>query len=645
MFGFSRVGNSRARRSSRGFRPECEPLPDRILPSVVSFRQETGADLAQKVFGVTGKGTAIVLMDRGIDYTDPDFIKPDGTTRIRWMLDLTGQNYNDPNNPPGVEYSEAQINAALHGGPPLAERDAVGHGTLTAGIAAGNGRAFADGKYRGMAPDADLVIVKLVSDGAPAHGDQPAEAPFVGNITQALDWVDQKLTALHEPAVGLMNFGTQAGPIDGTSVISHKIDQVFGSNRPGRIYVSSSGDEGDLPDHAGGGYSNTADTAVHFSNTGTGAVFLQLWYSGNKPANVSLRLDDGTTVGPIGPGQFYNQDGIFLGQYTPGQEPYPYTSTSGDYFVGIVISGHTGGGTLQLRGLSDGSGRFDVYAGNEPQVSFTDHVVPGRLDDTSSTRSAIVVGAYTLQTTYTDIDGISRTVQGDKTGALWSGSSGGPTRDGREFGVDITTPGENVFASYARNSYWATFRFNLIQDGGGWYGRQGATSGAAPIAVGALALMLQEDPALTAEQAREILRATAREDNFTGETPNVSWGYGKLNVFTSVLLAALAGRHPERSVGRHALLVPGSDSPVAPDLAGVVCSLTGRPEVQTVRHSPRVAVADPAHPVAGAVESTPSKPGASAVLGDGLRLGKQRDRNGLEANFGPANGADEFGNV
>ena len=67
-------------------------------------------------------------------------------------------------------------------------------------------------------------------------------------------------------------------------------------------------------------------------------------------------------------------------------------------------------------------------------------------------------------------------------------------------GVDLTAPGHNCFAAYAPNSYWALFSGNLIDDGGGWYGRGGATSGSAPIVLGAVALMLELDPSLTGRQ-------------------------------------------------------------------------------------------------------------------------------------------------
>jgi subtilisin family serine protease len=46
-------------------------------------RQETHTDEAIAKYGVTGKGVTIAILDRGIDWQHPDFIKPDGTTRIK----------------------------------------------------------------------------------------------------------------------------------------------------------------------------------------------------------------------------------------------------------------------------------------------------------------------------------------------------------------------------------------------------------------------------------------------------------------------------------------------------------------------------------------------------------------------------------
>jgi minor extracellular serine protease Vpr len=503
----------------------------------------------------TGKGVIVAILDRGIDWRHPDFIKPDGTTRIKWLLDMTGQNLCD-GSIAAQEYSEAQINAALAGGPAINSRDAVGHGTVTTGLAVGNGSAYANGKYSGIAPEADLIIVKLTSEGAPAHDDQPEEIPFHGCTEEALTWLDEKVTALNQPVVALINSGVQWGPIDGTSAVSRKIDKVFGTSRSGRVYVAASGDEGANSNHAGGSYDNKTDTVVRLQKASADTSYMQLWYTGSLPAEITFTFDDGTIVGPVGPDSFINQNGIEVAQYAPGQEFYPWQSTSGDRAVWIRITGHSDGGSVRIRGLHQGAGRFNVY-GDLSIVSFDDPLVPGRLTDYASTQSAIVAGAHVNLTSYSDIDGITQDVGGEgETGDLWMGSSCGPTREGRLYGVDLTAAGHNAFAAYAPDSYSATFRRNLIQDGGGWYGRAGATSGSAPIVVGAVALLLDVNPSLTASQVRQILRDSATTDIYTGITPNLCWGYGKLNIERALELASMTinevnidvkpGRFPNR---------------------------------------------------------------------------------------------------
>ncbi|TWT39960.1 Subtilase family protein [Phycisphaerae bacterium RAS1] len=509
-----------------------------VTPPVCAMdrvRNETKANLAELRYGVTGQGVTVAIMDRGIDWRHPDFIKPDGTTRIKHLLDMTGQLYCEAGNPQPVEYTEAQINAALLGGPPIDSRDAVGHGTVTAGIAAGNGRAFADDRYRGMAPAADLIVVKIVSEGAQQHEDQPAEAPFIGCYEYALDWLDQKINEVGNPCVAIINAGVQYGPMDGTSAVSRKIDQVFGVDRPGRIYATGTGDEGAYPTHAAADYDDTAATSVRFT-TGGAPWTITAWYTGSQPAEITVRMDDGAVVGPVPAEDYRIENGISIYQYAPGQEFYPWTSTSGDRAVWIGIDGHAGGGQVEIRGTQPGMGHVDLYIADVfLPIVFDDHLVPGRLSDFAATTSALVCGVYVARIEYIDITGTPR---GDTSegvlGGLWNHSADGPTRDGR-LGVDVATPGHHIFAAYGQTSYWKyCCPWNQIQDGGGWYGRQGAASGAGPILVGALALMLEMNPSLTGEEARQILQDTARSDGFTGPTPNTHWGYGKLD-----LLAAL----------------------------------------------------------------------------------------------------------
>src|SRR5260370_3824482 len=114
-------------------------------------RVETRVDEAVARFGVSGKGVIYAMLDRGIDWESNDFRNADGTTRIAYIFDLT-DDAGAADNPyhVGTLYTRNQINAALNGGPRLATRDAVGHGTANTAIAAGNGRN--NPEYRGSAP-------------------------------------------------------------------------------------------------------------------------------------------------------------------------------------------------------------------------------------------------------------------------------------------------------------------------------------------------------------------------------------------------------------------------------------------------------------------------------------------------------------
>jgi subtilisin family serine protease len=523
-----------------------------IFTLLISFATETMALNESRVemrvpeafaaYGVTGKGVTVAVLDRGITWDHPDFIDANGKTRIRAMLDQSGQNYCAANNPQPVEYTEAQINQALAEGGSLGMRDAVGHGTATAGTAAGNGRGLPDGRYQGIAPEADLIIVKMTSESTPAHGDQPAQTGFNGCIDQAIDWAAAKMDELDQPAVLIINSGVQWGPMDGSGAVSRKLAEVFPQDKPGRIVVLPSGDEGSLPNHSGTGFDNTTST-IGFSKASTAFGVMSAWYSGDAPADVTVRFDDGLVIGPIGPGQQQTQDGITVVQYLPGQEFYPWTSDSGDRAVWVGGTGHATTGSFEITARGDGAGYVDLYGdvlgpNLTPIFSMTDHLVPGRLNDYATTPTAIISGDHIIRTSYVDLNGVQRNINDEGvTGGLWLKSSAGPSRDGRDYGVDSTAPGQNMFAPVGPDSWWATSPGNQPQGSEGLYIRFGGTSGSAPLMVGVVALMLQVNPQMTTRQAREILRATARSDEFTGDVPNVDWGGGKTDALEAVTRA------------------------------------------------------------------------------------------------------------
>jgi subtilisin family serine protease len=85
-------------------------------------------------YGLTGKNRVIAIIDSGIDCHHQDFndCTPDNEGKILNTYDATGRN---------------------------SIIDVYGHGTITASIAAGTGYA-SSGKFKGIAPDAGLLIAK-----------------------------------------------------------------------------------------------------------------------------------------------------------------------------------------------------------------------------------------------------------------------------------------------------------------------------------------------------------------------------------------------------------------------------------------------------------------------------------------------------
>ena len=132
---------------------------------------ETGANLLHAGFlnktPYKGKGVIVVIYDTGIDWTHLDFRDPADTTksRILSIWDQTITPNADENSPSGfsygVEYTKEQIENEIDGTPTgfVREKDVNGHGYHVAGIAAGNGNSYFR-KYVGMAPEADIIVVK-----------------------------------------------------------------------------------------------------------------------------------------------------------------------------------------------------------------------------------------------------------------------------------------------------------------------------------------------------------------------------------------------------------------------------------------------------------------------------------------------------
>jgi subtilisin family serine protease len=117
-------------------------------------------------------------------------------------------------------------------------------------------------------------------------------------------------------------------------------------------------------------------------------------------------------------------------------------------------------------------------------------------------------------------------------------SSFGPTVDER-LKPDVSAPGVSVMSSISSfTDANVTIDETTTFKGKSYpFSRLSGTSMSSPATAGVVALMLEANPNLWYNEAKEILIATAREDNRTGVIPSTGstqWGWGKVNAYAAV---------------------------------------------------------------------------------------------------------------
>lgn len=237
--------------------------------------------------GLTGEGVLVGIIDSGIDYTHPTFIRDDGTSRIAFLWDQSATGESQMGRIPagfslGAEYTQEDFDEAL--ALPEPERSRLvpvrdrfqGHGTAVAGVAAGNGRGSAGRRNRGVAIDSDLIVVKLAQrdDGFPRTTE----------VMEGLDYVLRKAIALQKPVAINLSFGNNYGPHDGQSLFENYITELNGIWK--NMIVIASGNEGDARHHTEvqlqqgvfSGNTNPEVVELAVGNRETGLT-VQLWKS------------------------------------------------------------------------------------------------------------------------------------------------------------------------------------------------------------------------------------------------------------------------------------------------------------------------------------------------------------------------------
>lgn len=513
--------------------------PSMAYPTMDNARYATGTDLVYAGYlngtSYDGANTLVVIFDTGIDYTHPDFKNESDTLKSR-ILDIwdqtltpvgaethpTGFNY-------GVEYTQANINDEIDGNPAgfIRERDISGHGTHVAGIAAGNGRA-SGGKYRGVAPKANIIIVKG-GDG------QFSTANIIDGITYAAD----KATEYDMPVIVNLSLGGHYGPHDGTTDEDQAIN-IF-SQTAGHSVVVAAGNEGSDEIHLSGNINNadknlqlTIPSYIPQGGNGNDNLSINIWYSGV--------LESVVITTPSGSQSTAVPNSSSIKSYSDGKvELYHSNLQSNDmYHISIIISDDSGNApkagtwTITLKNAS-GSVNYHAWLANyegNAQPAWVNGNNDYCIGEPGAADKAITVGAFTTKTNWLSSTGNSYYYPGTyaQFGNIAAFSSHGPTTDNRQK-PEITAPGQLISSVKSKD-------FNpdpTYEDANTYYTYLQGTSMAAPFVSGVVALLYSINSAMTNSQTKTYLTDNASSDDFTSTSlPDYVWGYGKLNVLTSV---------------------------------------------------------------------------------------------------------------
>lgn len=508
---------------------------------------------------LTGAGVLVAVLDSGIDYRLPEFRKRDGSTRIRYLWDQTlrpdslsesGPEGDFRRMPPegyriGVEFDAAQIDRALAAAAGqqfqmIPSVDSSGHGTAVAGIAVGSSAA-----YQGVAPEAELLVVKLGQPDA-------ASFPRTTEIMRAVTYAVQKAVALEMPLVINLSFGNTYGAHDGSSLIERFLDNAAEIGRT--VICVGAGNEGNSGGHLAGSLLQEQRVAGVGTRPGGGEVRnnaavpsrigliarpvsielavadyertlnIQLWKNYCDEYRILLRSPGGqeTQLPKMVNGGKYTLQLEHTEILVYFGEPAPYAVAEEIYFEMLPVGQSfidSGVWTIRLEPMQVVTGRYYFYlpsavvrAGGTGFYQATPEVT---LTIPSTAAKVISVGAYdSTYEAYADFSGRGYADANRTIGVVAAGLAK----------PDLAAPGVGIIAP----------------DIYGGYTPVTGTSFATPIVAGSAALLMEwgivrgNDPFLYGEKVKAYLRAGARALRGENYYPNDRVGWGGLCVSSSL---------------------------------------------------------------------------------------------------------------
>ena len=375
---------------------------------------------------LNGQNTIIAIIDTGIDYLHQDFIYSDGSSKIKYLWDQTKEGTPPEGFYIGSEYSNEKINEAIKNQDSSLSSDEEGHGTMISGICAGLGNI--NKEYEGVAPGADLIVVKLQKIGNQYNN---------AMLSVAIEYVYKKARELNIATVVNISMGNSV--LAGYANIVNSESNYFSN---GISTVAACGNEGNTEIHTSGSIKLGEEKVIEIQVEETESFLrIELWMVKHDRVNLEVITPSGETTKTLDTTNFEIISGIFDLENTEYTIRYKYpTVYSGQEHTVVYLKNATPGiWRLKLTGAYISNGEYDVYLEN-------------RIFLNKGTKFSESTPNYTINFPSVQQDLISVGTYDTNTNSVWASSSRGPSIIKR-LKPDIIAPGVNIIAPYPNNKY------------------------------------------------------------------------------------------------------------------------------------------------------------------------------------------------
>ena len=462
-----------------------------------------------------GKGTAVAVIDSGIDYQNEVF-RNAGGSRIAYLWDQSLEEESDMGAakvPYGRLFRKRDIDLALDSENPFSivpSRDTNGHGTALAGIAAGN---MVQGEnFTGAAPEATLIIIKV----KPAKQYlrnfylYPPEAEVFqeDDVMMAIAFAIRLAKELGVPLSICVGIGSSQGAHLGTNALSQYVDYVANFSQ---VSVSvAAGNEGNTRNHSTGIFSQEREKIVTELRVAEREQGFTMEFWGEPPEIYELSIQSPT-------GEILEVSSS-IGSRTQ-ELSFVFVETK-VYVNYILIERQTGYSLVYIRFFHPASGIWKIFTQGKNKQNVQFHMwlpVEGLI---SQDTYFLEPSPYTTVTAPGDArNSITATAYQHRDGSIYIAAGRGYTPNGMVT-PHLAAPGVNVKVPLVR----------------GGFGTRSGTSISAAQTAGIAALLFEwaiirdNQPFFTGSSVKYYLqRGARREENM--QYPNPEWGYGKVDLY------------------------------------------------------------------------------------------------------------------